>query len=213
MELEAAAGRDRRDHAPGLGVGWVGWGPRSNPEPDSNPDPARVLLASRAPAAAVPASRRPCVLSAPPPERPALGGSSAPPRPRAGPAPLVASGPATVEGDGGGHDRTWTGRCVCARGVSGLAPSSCPRGRVPPPLSSPPDSCRWAAAGGGRGRGWPGSSSWREGGGGGGVCGRSPHPPPAQGWKPPSTGLVHGGVTTAGREGRAGSARGCTDRS
>lgn len=114
-----------------------GVGPRSNPEPDSNPDPARVLLASRAPAAAVPASRRPCVLSAPPPERPALGGSSAPPRPRAGPAPLVASGPATVEGDGGGHDRTWTGRCVCARGVSGLAPSSCPRGRVPPPLSSP----------------------------------------------------------------------------
>lgn len=150
IELEAAAGRDRRDHAPGLGVGWVGWGPLLNPEADSNPDPARVLLASRAPAAAVPASRRPCVLSAPLPERPALGGSSAPPRPRAGPAPLVASGPATVEGDGGGHDRTWTGRCVCARGVSGLAPSSCPRGRVPPPLSSPPPT---AAAGPLRGAG------------------------------------------------------------
>lgn len=58
--------RDLRGRARGLKAGWGGveWGPRSNPEPDSNPDPARVLLASRNPAAAVPASRRPCVLRA-----------------------------------------------------------------------------------------------------------------------------------------------------
>lgn len=47
-----------------------------------------VLLASRAQAVAVPASRRPCVLRAPRPGLRALGGSSAPPRPlRAVPAP------------------------------------------------------------------------------------------------------------------------------
>lgn len=156
------------------------------------PTPPGGLLASRAPAAAVPASRRPCVLRAPPPGCRALGESPAPegePRPlRPRPAPCgrsklgrrrgaceeraIAPGPQVCER-------------ACVRGwgwsVSpcplDLAVPSSPPGRVPSPLSAPA-RCSWAAAGGRRGRGWPGTSP-----------GRSPLPPrpragsgPAQAW-------------------------------
>ena len=88
-----------------------------------------------------------------------------------------------MEGDGKGHDRTWTAGVCAGVGVSGLVPSSSPWDSAPLLLSSAA-RCSWAAAGGGRGRGWPESSSWRAGGGSGGDCGRSPLP------QPPSAGLV-----------------------
>lgn len=102
--------------------------------------------------------------------------------------------------------------CVCARtwGCPNSNPSSTPQGRVLPQPCPP----RSAAAGplrGGlegaelAGRSWPGPSSWRalRAGGDGGGYRRSPLPQPAQGWKPPSAGLVHGGVTTTGQAGGA----------
>lgn len=180
-----------------MGWGGVGWGPRSNPEPDSNPDPTRVLLASRAPTAAVPASRRPCALRRRPPDQPS---AVAPPRPApSGQAPPpVACGRANVEGDGKGHDRTWTAG-VCARvGVSGLAPSSSPWDSVPLLLSSPA-RCRRAAEGAGGGGAGRGPAP---GGRASAVlvtAGGHPSPSrPAQAW--------YSDVTTAGREERGGSA-------
>lgn len=102
---------------------------------------------------------------------------------------------------------------MCAHvGVSELQPLLHSPGQGPPATVSSSVCCSWAAAGGGglegaelAGRSWPGPSSWRalRAGGDGGGYRRSPLPQPAQGWKPPSAGLVHGGVTTTGQAGGA----------
>lgn len=164
--------------------GWVGWGttlePRSGLEP--RPNLTQVLPASRAPAAAVPASRRPCVLRAPPPGRPALGSSSAPALPPLGrPRPQPPGVPAAVEGGGCREKAIAPGPqvCVCvrarARGLglvwSFRSSSRSPRGTVP----------ATAAAGrcGGREGAGLAEAQLREGSGGGGG-GRSPLPPPTR---------------------------------
>ena len=105
------------------------------------------------------------------------------------------------------------GRCVCVRARGGV------RTPTPPPLPRAgssrnrvlPGLLQLGRCGGGlegaelAGRSWPGPSSWRalRAGGDGGGYRRSPLPQPAQGWKPPSAGLVHGGVTTTGQAGGA----------
>lgn len=118
----------------------MGWGgdhartpnrTRTPTQPGSySPRPLRPPLSQR-PAARAPSARRrrpPDQPSAVAPPRPALSGPAPPP---------VACGRANVEGDGKGHDRTWTAG-VCARvGVSGLVPSSSPCDSVPLLLSSP----------------------------------------------------------------------------
>lgn len=135
----------------------MGWGPRSNPEPGSNPDPTRVLLASRAPAAAVPASRRPCALRAPPPPPPDQPSAVAPP-PRGRPRPLSPEAGPTWRGMV--RDTIAPGRQVCVRMWG------CPASSPPPVPGTVLSYCclpRPAAAG-------------RLRGAGGGGAGRSPAP-------------------------------------
>lgn len=180
-------------------MGWGGVGttlePRTGLEPRPNSGPTRLARSGRRCPSVLPPVRPP-----PPPARPALGGSPAPPRPApSGQAPPpVACGRANVEGDGKGHDRTWTAG-VCARvGVSGLAPSSGPWDSVPLLLSSPA-RCSWAAEGAGGGGAGRGPAP---GGRAAAVlvtAGGHPSPSrPAQAW--------YSDVTTAGLEGRGGSA-------
>lgn len=152
VELEAAAGPDPRGHAPELEV--VKDHPRT-PNRTQTPIRPPTLLASRAPAAAVPASRCPSVLRAPPP---GLRASAvAPPRPLGEPRPQSLAPPPAARGlDGSGEmgprrrNHTWAAG-VCAGAPGG--PSPCPRGSPPesPPLSP-------AAAGGREGAGLPGPS-------------------------------------------------------
>lgn len=186
----------------------MGKEPHTNSEPDSKPDPSpgptRLARSGR---------RRPCV---PPPLRPprrrlAARPSGWPrpwPRPRQAP-PLGCPRPVgSRERQSGGVDAVSPARQVCVHVAGARLVPLCPRqpsqGLDPPSLASPA-LCIWAAAGGGAGRGPAQGGLW--GGRGGG---RSPFPPtpcPAQGWKRPSTGLVHGGVTIAGWEGGCSSAR------
>jgi hypothetical protein len=153
---------------PGVGGG-DGTPPRTlNLTP--TPTQPRVLLAWRAPAAAaVPASRRPCVLRAPPPGRQALG-----PAPIADHAPSLAQATPPCSRPGAssvgvgktvdGHGVTWkAGMCAGRWWEDGAVTS--PR---PPPLRTSPLSAGcprplqlgrcggldvWAAGGGGAGRG------------------------------------------------------------
>lgn len=193
--------------------GWVGWGPRSNPEPDSNPDPAsgptRLARSGR---------RRPSV---PPPARPPRA-TARPPGPRrwlrprpapSGPAPPPVAG--SLDGRGGKGEPGDAGRtrlhldcrCVGARPsepVSSSRPSSrSPQGRVLPT----------AAAGrrGGREGAGPAGAQLREGAGGRRRWRREVTPPPAgprleAAQHRPGTGWRDGRAVGSG----AGSVRGCT---
>lgn len=168
------------------------------------PTRTRVLLASRAPAAA---SLRPAACASSARRRPASRPSAvAPPRLapcglapplRPGPAPgRLRAGPRLSGVRREGHNRTWTAG-VCARGgvrPGPLAPP--PRSRGPYPCPAPTAAARplRRAGGGGVGRG-PAP---------GGRGGRSPLPQAARGWKRPSAGLVHCVVTAAGRGGGLG---------
>lgn len=186
----------------GRGVGTT-LEPRSGLEPRT-PNQPRVLLASRAPAAAVPASRRPGVLRAPPPGCRAVGARPAPKAPpREGhaptrPRPSAARGPA-AQREARVSRLHLGGRCARAWGCP--APSQCPgpRGGVSPAvLLSPVQPGRRGGAGGG------GAGQGPAPGGRGGRARRRREvtlPLPAHGWKRPSAGRVHGGVPAAGRGG------------
>lgn len=124
------------------------------------PTRPRALLASRAPAAAVPASRRPSRprAAARPPGLPARARLR--PAPRV-PAPRPVPPPSRRGQDSGGEMRP-RGRIprrtgVCARvGLPGLVPRlRSPSPRVGAPLSCP---ARRSPAAEGEGRGWPGPS-------------------------------------------------------
>lgn len=145
----AAAGPDPRGYAPELAA--VKDHART-PNRTRTPIRPPVLLASRAPAAAVPASRCPCVLRAPPP---GLRASAvAPPRPSCAPPPAP---PPAARGRGSGgemgpEDAITPGRQVYARawGYQSLSSRlSSPSPGVPP--RSRPSCCSRAAAGGGTG--------------------------------------------------------------
>lgn len=169
------------------------------------PTRTRVLLASRAPAAA---SLRPAARASSARRRPASRPSAvAPPRLapyglsppfRSGPAPQSPRGRAAVERGvrREGHNRTWTAGARARGGVRPCPLASPPRGRGPRRCPAPTAAAgpRRRAGGGGAGRG-PAP---------GGRGGRSPLPQAARGWKRPSAGLVHCGVTAAGRGGGLG---------
>lgn len=154
VELEAAAGPDPRGHAPESAV--VKDHART-PNRPRTPIRPPVLLASRAPAAAVPASRCPCVLRAPPPGLRASAVAPPPPvspAPGARPRPLPPVGWAAV-GRWGREDTITPGRQagVCARmGVPALVPAPLlpePRGPTAvPPLLLQLGRCGGAGGGG-----------------------------------------------------------------
>lgn len=165
------------------------------------PTRTRVLLASRAPAAA---SLRPAARASSARRRPASRPSAvAPPRLapyglsppfRTGPAPQSPKGRAAVERGvrREGHNRTWTAG-VCARG--GVRP--CPLASPPLPEAEAPTAVlprrlQLGRGGGREGAGLAGAQL-QEGAAGG-------HPSPRR----PSAGLVHCGVTAAGRGGGLG---------
>lgn len=105
------------------GVGW-GWGPRLNPEPDRTPTNFGSYLASRAPAAAVPASCRRGLRRRPPDQPSAVAPPC--PAPPSGQAPLcrLVAGPTWR---GMVRDTIAPGRQVCVRAWGCPAPP-------PPPV-------------------------------------------------------------------------------